>query len=450
MPSDIADVLVIGAGVAGLAAAQALSQAGLQVIVLEARDRLGGRVYTKQIAGHPLPFELGAEFIHGRPAESFAILEQAGLLAYAINGESWLARNGRLELSDTLWEQTDRLFAQMAAVRPPDVSLETFLARFRRDPTWHDAAQLAGRYAEGFDAAEVHRISVESMVLEQQAAAAIDGDSSFRIAAGYGEFVAALAERCASSHTTIHLNAVVRRIQWRRGHVEIETESGRATGARTFTARRAVVTLPLGVLQAPAGARGSIEFEPSLEHQTSAARQLAMGQVAKLTFRFRQRFWERERLPLAAAAMDPRRVSFFYGHDTAIPTWWTAYPAVAPQLTAWAGGPAALRLVDLPEAVLVDRALDALARVLSLPRARIDDQLIDSHSHNWHADPFARGAYSYVTVGAMDAVRALATPVEDTLFFAGEATNSDGATGTVHGAIATGRRAAHQILLHLK
>ena len=143
--------------------------------------------------------------------------------------------------------------------------------------------------------------------------------------------------------------------------------------------------------------------------------------------------------------MDPRQVSFVYGRAAALPTWWTAYPAIAPQLTGWAGGPPAARLVNQPEHVIVDHALDALADVLGLPRGRIEGALVGTHTHNWHADPFARGAYSYVTVNGMDAVRALAAPVEHTLFFAGEATNTDGHTGTVHGAIATGRRAAREI-----
>jgi monoamine oxidase len=104
-------------------------------------------------------------------------------------------------------------------------------------------------------------------------------------------------------------------------------------------------------------------------------------------------------------------------------------------------------LVNQPEHVIIDQALDALADVLGLPRPQIEKALVGIHTHNWHADPFARGAYSYATVHGMDAVRALAAPVERTLFFAGEATNTDGHTGTVHGAIATGRRAAREILL---
>jgi monoamine oxidase len=162
--------------------------------------------------------------------------------------------------------------------------------------------------------------------------------------------------------------------------------------------------------------------------------------------RFRERFWEHERLPLATESMNPHQVSFISGRGAMFPTWWTAYPAIVPQLTAWAGGPPAARLVDQPEHVIIDHALDGLADVLGLTRGRIEDALVGTHIHNWYADPFARGAYSYVMVGGMDAVRALAAPVERTLFFAGEATNIDGHTGTVHGAMATGRRAARELL----
>jgi len=447
MDRATADVLVLGAGAAGLAAAQELSQAGLRVIVIEARDRVGGRIFTQRVPGHPLPIELGAEFIHGRPPESFALVEQAGLLVYEINGERWLAQGRQLAPSDALWKQTNQLLTQMAAAGDSDRSFQTFLARFQSDPAWRDAAAMAASYVEGFDAADISTVSVQALLHEQRAAAASDGDRAFRIADGYDQLVAALAARCDPSRVSIHLGLIARRVIWRRGQVEIHTEGADVPGNRSFGARRAVITLPLGVLQARIDTRGSVEFHPALAGHAGAARRLAMGQVVKVTLRFRERFWEHDRLPLATESMDPRQVSYVYRRGAALPAWWTAYPAIAPQLTGWAGGPPAARLVNQPEQVIVDQVLDALADALGLPRGRIEEVLVGAHTHNWHADPFARGAYSYVTVSGMEAVRALAAPVEDTLFFAGEATNSDGHTGTVHGAIATGRRAAREILL---
>jgi monoamine oxidase len=103
-------------------------------------------------------------------------------------------------------------------------------------------------------------------------------------------------------------------------------------------------------------------------------------------------------------------------------------------------------LASQPDHVIVDQALQPIADLLGLPRGRIEQALVGTHTHNWHADPFARGAYSYVKVNGIEAVRMLAAPIGGTLFFAGEATNSEGHTGTVHGAIATGRRAARELL----
>src|SRR5919198_1428731 len=154
MQDETADVLVLGAGAAGLAAAQELSQAGLRVIVIEARDRVGGRIFTQQVPGHPLPIELGAEFIHGRPPESFALVEQSGLLVYEINGDRWLAQDGQLAPGDAVWDQANQLFRRMAAIGDTDRSFQAFLARFQHDSTWHAAAAMAAGYVQGFDAAD--------------------------------------------------------------------------------------------------------------------------------------------------------------------------------------------------------------------------------------------------------------------------------------------------------
>jgi monoamine oxidase len=437
---------VLGAGVAGLAAAQELSQAGLRVTVLEARDRVGGRIFTQHVPGHPLPIELGAEFIHGRPSASFALVEQAGLLVYEINGDRWLAQGSQLAPSDALWNQANQLFTQMAALGDTDRSFQSFLAPFQHDPAWRDAAAMAASYVEGFDAADIGNVSVQALLHEQRAGAASNGDRAFRIAQGYDHLVAALTAHWDPSRVAIHLGMIARRVIWQRGHVEMQTEGGAGSGRRSFNARHAVITLPLGVLQAIKDAPGAVQFHPTVADHADAARQLAMGQVVKVTLRFCERFWEHDHLQLATTSMNPRQVSFISGRGAGLPTWWTAYPAIAPHLTGWAAGPSATHLVNQPEQVIIDQALDALAGVLGLPRNRIEGALVGSHTHNWHADPFAQGAYSYVTVNGMDAVRTLAAPIERTLFFAGEATNTDGHTGTVHGAIATGRRAAGEIL----
>jgi monoamine oxidase len=163
-----------------------------------------------------------------------------------------------------------------------------------------------------------------------------------------------------------------------------------------------------------------------------------MGAVARIVLRFRERFWE-HRPELAP-------FGFLHSFDPAVPTWWTALPVRVPLLTGWAAGPAAAQFAGQDRASVAARAAGSLARLLGMPEAALHDLLVACHWHDWQSDPYARGAYSYVPAGAMDARRALARPVEDTLFFAGEATEVSGHSAMVHGAIRTGRRAAAEVL----
>jgi len=130
------------------------------------------------------------------------------------------------------------------------------------------------------------------------------------------------------------------------------------------------------------------------------------------------------------------------------PTWWTQLPMRVPLLVGWSGGPAAERLADKSEDEILSAALGALCRMLGTTESFLRERLAASYVADWHADPFARGAYSYVPVGGLDAMKQLAQPVENTLFFAGEATHHEGQSGTVSAALATGYRAAREVIGH--
>jgi monoamine oxidase len=161
--------------------------------------------------------------------------------------------------------------------------------------------------------------------------------------------------------------------------------------------------------------------------------------VIKAALLFRTPFWEE---------LDQGRyrgVSFFHSPGAAFPTFWTARPERVPLLVAWAGGPNAARLAKAPARDIVRRAVASLASILGT-RGGIEDQVAAAWVHHWQQDPLARGAYSYVAVGGHGARRALAEPLEDTLFFAGEAADYEGEHGTVAGALASGERAARQAL----
>jgi monoamine oxidase len=137
-------------------------------------------------------------------------------------------------------------------------------------------------------------------------------------------------------------------------------------------------------------------------------------------------------------------VAFVHARGAPVPVWWTSYPLQTGLLIGWAGGPAASELGRRPDR-LCEVAVSALARSFGIDRRRIARHLIGTFSHDWARDPFARGAYSYPAVGGSDAARRLARPAGGTLFFAGEATDVEGRNATVHGAIASGERAAAQV-----
>jgi len=139
-------------------------------------------------------------------------------------------------------------------------------------------------------------------------------------------------------------------------------------------------------------------------------------------------------------------MNFLFSQDPVFPTWWTLMPIDAPVLTAWAPADAAERLSQLSDEAICEEGIQALGRVLHLPLESYRTELLHARTHNWQADAYSRGAYSYVAIGGSDTQRGLAAPLENTLFFAGEATNYEGHHGTVHGAIASGYRAAEEIL----
>jgi monoamine oxidase len=195
----------------------------------------------------------------------------------------------------------------------------------------------------------------------------------------------------------------------------------------TVKARQAIITLPLGVLQSRA-----IRFTPSLGQKASALQKLASGPVIRVAMRFHSRFWE-ARAP---------QIAFFHVPQAPFPTFWTPLPMRAALLTAWTGGPKAARLTGSSKEKLVSAALRTIGMVFGdAPRKQLASVLVQ----DWQADPYSRGGYSYVRVGGAGARERLAEPIEDTLFFAGEATDAEEA-GTVAGALRSGRRAAREVL----
>ena len=171
-----------------------------------------------------------------------------------------------------------------------------------------------------------------------------------------------------------------------------------------------------------------------------------MGDARRVILAFESPIWEevaKSRLPKdASIAM----MSFLHGDDPGFPVWWTMMPVRAPVLVGWAGGARATAMIGASPEEVIGRAVASLARSLGMTKRHIAAAITSAWTYDWGSDPFARGAYSYSMVGGSDAAKTLSRAVEDTLFFAGEACDGGGRNGTVHGAIASGARAAKQIV----
>ena len=435
------DVVVIGAGAAGLAAARALHDAGLSVVILEARDRIGGRIHTHHEPGLPVPIELGAEFIHGEAPETQRVLDDAGLRSVDIEGPRLEARKGRFRQADDYWQRMHRVLRYLRT-SGPDESIREFLDRKPGGPSQAANRQLALQFVEGFQAADARLISARANAGDADPTSDANAQRAGRVVDGYDGVIAALA---APVKRYIRCSAIVTRVRWAGRRVEVESHAPEGRKRPTVRARRAIVTVPLGVLKAAPGETGTIEFVPPLEDKADALSKLAMGSVVRLILHFRTRFWTGERVRRAAGLPSLEGLTFVQTPDEEFPVWWTQYPLRTPIVVGWRGGPGAASLVQLPTERLAERAIVALARAFGMPRRQLRGLLLGAWSHQWDHDPFTRGAYSYQMVDGMHAPEALARPLDGTLYIAGEATAPGGGTGTVDGAIGSGLRAAAQV-----
>jgi monoamine oxidase len=256
---------------------------------------------------------------------------------------------------------------------------------------------------------------------------------------GYSSLVDVLANGLKRQ---IRMGAVVNGVDWKPGAVKVRLGNGEVVRGRAV-----IITVPLGVLAAPQGDVGAIAFDPPLPAKQSAIASMSMGGVVRIALRFDEPFWMTERF---AAVADERRLdtlAFLHGtSEVSFPIWWTTYPVRSPLLVGWCGGPASFVLSGRSKDDVEAEALRSLAELLPVTVASLRKRLVSSHLHDWIADPYSRGAYSYARVGGNDAPKRLGRPVEGTLYFAGEAADPEGRNGTVHGAIATGRRAAALIV----
>jgi monoamine oxidase len=397
--------------------ARELRRAGFSVLVLEARNRVGGRVSTLHRTSAGIPLELGAEFIHGEARQTMRLLAEAHLATVPVMGENLRSDRGELSPQEQLWKRMARVFKRLDPDREPDRSFQAFLDAKPGGPMLTQERELARGFVEGFHAADAWRISEKSLARQGNPSEAAGRGA--RILNGYSSLIDHLHNELGD---VVRLNSVVFRIVWDESRVQLFTRNG-----VMHEARAAVITVPLPMLQDE-----SIAFEPEVTAVRKAARQLVMGHVARVNVVLKQRFWQQTNDEL----------SFVHTPERPFNVWWTLYPLRAPVLVGWSGGPAAIELTrgDVEHAALID-----LANAFGMRRSRLEPLVESMHTHDWTRDPHALGAYSYVGVGGINAARRLSQPFRRTLFFAGEATESEN-SGTVEGALASGLRAFRQIV----
>jgi len=409
------DVVVIGAGLAGLAAARRLSRDGYRVRVLEARGRLGGRVFTRRPPGWEVPIEAGAEFVHEDPDVLVRELRAARLRLSEVPPRHRIAAGGgRLRDARRLWETVEEALEAPAGEEGP---IDRLLRRRLRGEG-REAIAYALQFVRGFHAADPARAGAQAIAGEGGAS------ENRQIPRGYDRLVEHLA---APIVDLVRTGTEVTAIRWRRGGVEVSARSRAGWPIETLRARAALITVPLALLR-------TLRFSPRLPaEKRRAVATLATGKVVKLHLRFRRVLWARHE-PLGIVHVPTGAFNAWWGRGDGVPV-----------LVGWAGGPLADRVSGMDPEKILAIGCRVVADALGVPRGIFADALADGLVDDWARDPFARGAYSWVPVGARWAQAALGNPVADTLFFAGEATHTAGMNGTTAGALESAGRACVEI-----
>jgi monoamine oxidase len=422
-----ADVLVVGAGMAGLAAAERLAAAGRRVLVLEARDRIGGRIHTAHDPDLDVPVELGAEFVHGHPVELIELIQRLHLSL--VPGRERHQR-GSGEAAPPLPDLRATLETLLdGAAEGPDRPVAELL-RERASSVSPGQLELAARYLEGFHAADLSLLGTRSLA-QNEAAGEEDGEELHRVGEGYGALVRLLADSIDPERCEIRLATAMDSIRWRPDEVRV-----RVGDSAEHVATRAVLTVPLPVLRRLL-AQGDAGLDPAPSEWRAALERLHIGAAHRVVLGFDRRWWAPDR------SAGP---SFIHGGGEPFPVWWTALPSRAPIITGWVGGPRAEAMAALDEGAMIRAALESLASVFERDVGELRSRLRQAYVHDWSADPLAGGAYSYGGVGAIEARATLARPAGGTLYLAGEAVAEEGRNATVHGALISGYRAAERVL----
>ncbi|MDN3581299.1 flavin monoamine oxidase family protein [Mucilaginibacter flavus] len=421
------DILILGAGAAGLMAARTLAKAGKKVIVIEARDRIGGRIHTVKHGPSQQTMELGAEFIHGDLPVTQCLLEEAGIAYPHASANMYKYENGEFTTDGPLVEHWDELIEKLNALEQ-DITIDQFLQREFNADKYEGTRKMVRQYVSGYDNGDPAKASSFSLRKEWQAE---DMGAQYRIAGGYVSLVDYLADEIKQAGGQICLNENAKQIEWQQGRVMITTKEGNA-----YKAKQVLIALPLGVLQAGIDQSASLSFKPTIPVYSDAIAAMGFGAVIKVLLEFDEAFWE---------SKETEDMGYLFSEQE-IPTWWTQSPQQSNVLTGWLGGPPAEAKTDMANDELLTQSVQSLANIFKYNATELRKKLLSWKIVNWTADEFTLGSYAYDTIAASEARKIICQPLQDTIFFAGEYLYEGTAMGTVEAALTTGLRMAEQIL----
>ena len=415
------NVIVIGGGVAGLMTARELLKHDHIVTLLEATDRLGGRIHTIHASSFEHPVEKGVEFIHGNLPLTLGLLKEGGIKYKPVKGEMVRVANNEWKTQDDFTLGWDEMIRSLNNIRE-DITVNEFLEQNYADEKYEELRRSVIRFAEGFDLADPSQASILALREEWMG----EEGEQYRIPGGYDQLVNFLEKQCRELGCIILTSSVVTKINWQQNDVTVITKN------QIYNGHKVIVTVSLGLLQKEPP---TIVFEPGIDRYLSAAKQIGFGSVVKVLLQFREDFWEKKK----------KNLGFLFTNEI-IPTWWTQQPSSYPLLTGWAGGPQVWPLENKSDEEISDVALQSLSHVFNKPVADLKKLLTASLVANWRNDPYTVGAYSYSTLETVKAQKLFGNPVDDTIYFAGEAFYSGTSPGTVEAALVSAKNVVIEIM----
>jgi monoamine oxidase len=406
-------VIVVGAGASGLMAAYELTRKGATVILLEAENRIGGRIHTLTPTGFVHEIEAGAEFIHGDLPLTLRIMKKARLSYAKATGKMYRATNGKIERRFGQGKQWNEFYEALEKVRR-DTTLENFMSKHFAGDGYATLRDEAYAMAQGLDLADPAQLSVLGIKKEWLSSA-----TQYRPVAGYQPLITFLYDQCALGKFNLQLNEAVSKIDWRNGEVTVFTHNN------SFIGDAVLLTVPIGCYH-----RQSIEFIPRVSLLNNF-NSIGYGEVIKLSLEFEHPFWETPHPDLG----------FLFSDQF---TFWTQASAHKSFLVGWVGNRYAHNFEDVSDRELLAQALSNLQSCF--PAADLKKLYRAGAVFRFTHQSPSRGGYSWLKPESKKAIASLNQGVDGTIWFAGEALHPGAEPGTVEAALQSGRSAARKIL----